>query len=157
MRPTKLHAQGVLPARFDVAVEALHAGWRSVLVDTLGCLDSGSSLLLVGTADKRHVFTITISPGLECTTSRSFSVPFVFEVAAKERAMAEGDCRLSFAPAAGSHRSTVGELLGTIRWSRSRLGRFCSMGHGMVGVNEAVGYCFQDYLTALRRPANDHR
>lgn len=144
-------------APFDDAVPAVLAKWRRVLVETLGGVDDGVSVVVVGSSDKRHVFTLTISLGAGDTDTDVLCLPVSFGLTAGDRVVAEGDCRLRFMPSTSARRTTTGELVGTIRWSTSRLRRFRSLGHGRTSIEQAVGSCFQDYLSALGRMSIERR
>ena len=157
MRPTTLRDRGLLAVPFDAAVPTVRAAWRRVLIDTLGGVDDGAALYVIGSADERHVFTLTISPGADTAAADSLCLPLAFRLTTKERLIAEGDCRLSFVPSAGARRTTTGELRGTIRWSTSRVARYRSLGRRCTSINEVVGNRYQDYLSALGRTSIEHR
>lgn len=157
MKPTTLRDRGLIPAPFDTAVPALRAAWRRVLVETLGGIDDGTAVHVVGSPDRRHVYTLSISPGDDVADPGSLCLPLTFELTTKERLIAEGHGSLWFLPSIGARRATMGELIGTIRWTTSRLGRYRSLGHGCISIQDAVGTYYQKYLTALGRASINHR
>ena len=73
----------------------------------------------------------------------------------RESAQHELENAVAVLLAAGA--TTTGELVGTIRWTGSRLGRYRSLGHGFISINDAVGACYQNYLTALGRASLNRR
>jgi hypothetical protein len=100
---------------------------------------------------------LTISPGDDVADPGSLCLPLTFDLTTNDRLIAEGQCSLWFLPSAGARRTTTGELVGTIRWTGSRLGRYRSLGHGFISINDAVGACYQNYLTALGRASLNRR
>lgn len=157
MRTTILRERGLIFGPVDATISTIRTAWRRVLVDTLGGLDDGAALYIVGTADTRHTFTLTISPGTSSGDACALRLPLAIELTAQDRLMAEGECQLEFAPSDGAHRTTNADLLGTVRWSTSRRRRFRTLGRGSIGLDDAVGRCYQAFLTALGRESLNRR
>lgn len=155
MRTAHLRERGLILGPSDTTIPTVQRVWRQVLVETVGGLDDGADLYIVGSADSRHVFTLTISPGTTSGDTRALRLPLAFEVTAQDRTMAEGECQLEFSPS--DNRTTNAELLVIIRWSTSRLRRRRTLGRSSVGVDDAVGRCYQAFLAALGRESMDRR
>ncbi len=157
MRTTTLRERGLILGSFDATIPTVRTEWRRVLVETLGALDDGVDLYVVGSVDRRHSFTLTISPGASTGGAQALRLPLTFALTAQDRLVAAGECGLEFSPSDGARRTTIADLLGTVRWSASRLRRFRMLGGSAMGIDDALGRSYQSFLTALGRESLNWR
>jgi hypothetical protein len=157
VRTTTLRERGLILGPFDATIPTVLTEWRRVLVETVGGLDDGAALYFVGSIDRRHAFTLTISPGTSSGSACALRLPLTFALTVQDRLVVEGECGLEFSPWDGARRTTIADLLGTVRWSTSRLRRFRMLGRSAMGVDDAVGRSYQSFLTALERESLNWR
>ena len=87
----------------------------------------------------------------------ALAFPLTFALTAQDRLVAAGECGLEFSPSDGARRTTIADLLGTVRWSASRLRRFRMLGGSAMGIDDALGRSYQSFLTALGRESLNWR
>jgi hypothetical protein len=156
MKASSLRDRGLLQAPFESLQPGIQAAWRRVLVETLGGVDDGATVHVIGSVSRKHIYTLVITPVDEVVATGMLCLRLNFGLTVAQQTIAEGTCSLRFSPSTGVRPATIAELAGTVRWATSRLRRFRLLGPSFVSLSEAVGSCYQDYLSALRRTSIEH-